>query len=99
MRRRLTPRWATTGVFWVNGAVIGTWVAQIPWIQERFGLSRSAMGLIIVGMSLAGVVALPVAGQAVARHGSERVTRWGGVASALAVNLAVLAPSPVLTAV
>ena len=45
---RMSARWATTGVFVVNGAAIGTWVAQIPWIQERFDLSKSAMGLIIV---------------------------------------------------
>ena len=35
----LSPRAATTGLFVVNGAVIGAWVSQIPWIQERFGLS------------------------------------------------------------
>ena len=50
---RMSPRWATTGVFVVNGAAIGTWVAQIPWIQERFDLSKSAMGLVLLGMSLA----------------------------------------------
>jgi hypothetical protein len=49
----VSPRWATTGVFLVNGAAIGTWVAQIPWIQERFDLSEGAMGLVIAGMSLA----------------------------------------------
>jgi HAD superfamily hydrolase (TIGR01509 family) len=91
-------RWATTGVFFVNGAAIGTWVAQIPWIQERFELSESAIGLVILGMSLAVVAALPIAGQAVVRHGSERMTWVGGIATALAVNLAVLAPHPALVA-
>ena len=61
----MSRRWATTGVFFVNGAVIGTFVAQIPWIQERFDLSKSAMGLVLVGMSLAVVLAFPIAGQAV----------------------------------
>jgi beta-phosphoglucomutase-like phosphatase (HAD superfamily)/fucose permease len=94
MRRR----WATTGVFFVNGAAIGTWVAQIPWIQERFELSESAIGLVILGMSLAVVAALPIAGQAVVKHGSARMTWVGGVATALSVNLAVLAPNPALVA-
>ena len=85
-------------MFFVNGAVVGTWVAQIPWIQERFDLSKSAMGLVIVGMSLAVILALPIAGQAVVRHGSERMTWVGGIASALAVNLVVLAPHPLLVA-
>jgi fucose permease len=94
----VTPRWATTGVFFVNGAAIGTWVAQIPWIQERFDLSESAMGLVIAAMSLAVVAAFPVAGQAVVRHGSERMTWIGGIATSLAVNLTVLAPRPALVA-
>jgi fucose permease len=92
----MSPRWATTGVFFVNGAVIGTWVAQIPWIQERFDLSKSAMGLVLAGMSIAVVLAFPVVGQAVGKHGSERMTWMGGIACALAVNLAVLAPHPLL---
>jgi fucose permease len=94
----VTPRWATTGVFVVNGAAIGTWVAQIPWIQDRFDLSKSAMGLVIVGMSIAVILAFPIAGQAIVRHGSERIVWVGGIATALAVNLPVLAPAPILVA-
>jgi fucose permease len=95
----LTPRRATTSIFFVNGAVIGTWVAQIPWVQERFGLSKATMGLVLVAMSVAVVVAVPVFGQAIVRRGSERMTLLGGIACALAVNLPVLAPSPVTVAV
>jgi fucose permease len=94
----MTPRWATTGVFVVNGAAIGAWVAQIPWVQERFDLSKSAMGLVIVGMAIAVILALPVAGQAIVRHGSERIVWVGGIALVLAINLPVLAPHPILVA-
>ena len=94
----MSRRWATTAVFFVNGAVLGTFVAQIPWIQERFDLSKSAMGLVLVGMSLAVILTFPIAGQAVVKLGSERVTRLGGIADALAVNLVVLAPQPLLVA-
>jgi fucose permease len=94
----MSPRWATTGVFVVNGAAIGAWVAQIPWVQERFDLSKSAMGLVLVGMALAVILAFPVAGQAIVRHGSERMVWVGGIVCALAVNLPVLAPHPVLVA-
>lgn len=94
----MSPRWATTGVFVVNGAAIGTWVAQIPWIQERFDLSKAAMGLVITGMAIAVILAFPIAGQAIVRHGSERIVWVGGIACALAVNLPVLAPHPLLVA-
>jgi fucose permease len=94
----VAPRWATTGVFVVNGAAIGIWVAHIPWVQERFDLSKSALGLVLVGMALAVILAFPVAGQAIVRHGSERIVWVGGIACALAVNLPVLAPDPLLVA-
>jgi fucose permease len=94
----MSPRWATTGVFVVNGAAIGTWVAHIPWVQERFDLSKSAMGLVIVAMAVSVILALPIAGQAIVRHGSERIVWVGGITMALAINLPVLAPHPVLVA-
>ena len=94
----MSPRWATTGVFVVNGIGIGAWVAQIPWVQERFDLSKSAMGLVIVGMAIAVILALPFAGQAIVRYGSERIVWVGGIALALAINLPVLAPHPMLVA-
>jgi fucose permease len=94
----VTPRWATTGVFVVNGAAIGIWVAHIPWVQERFDLSRSAMGLVLVGMAIAVIFAFPLAGQAIVRHGSERIVWVGGIATSLAVILPLLAPHALLVA-
>ena len=49
-------------------------------------------------MSIAVIVASPFAGQAIVKHGSRRMTLVGGVADALAVNLVVLAPSPLVLA-
>jgi fucose permease len=92
----MSPRWATTAVFFVNGAVIGTWVAQIPWIAGRFDLANGTIGLVLLGMSVAVVVVFPLAGQAVAKRGSRRMTWLGGIAATLAVNLPVLAPEPLL---
>ena len=94
----MTRRVATTGLFVVNGAVIGAWVSQIPAIQRHFDLSSAAMGLVILCMSVAVIVAVPVAGQAVARRGSAPVAVAGGAACLVAVNLPVLAPTPLLVA-
>ena len=94
----MSRRWATTGMFFVNGAVIGTWVAQIPWTQERFDLSKSALGIVLVAMSIAVIVASPIAGQLIVKYGSRRMTLVGGIADALAVNLVVLAPHPLVLA-
>ena len=90
----MTPRIATLGVFFVNGAVIGTWVAHIPWIQERFDLSKSTLGLIILTMAIGVIVALPIMGQAIVRLGSVRSTRIAGTVCALVLPLPLLAPEP-----
>ena len=35
----MTPRLATFTVFAINGAMMGTWVAHIPWLQDHLGIS------------------------------------------------------------
>jgi fucose permease len=92
----VTPRAATTAVFAVNGAGIGVWIAQIPFVQERFDLSKSTLGLILLAMSVGVIVALPLMGQAIVRLGSARSTRLGGIALCLVVPLPLLAPEPYL---
>ena len=90
----MTPRWATFGVFFVNGAVIGTWVGHIAWVQERFDFSKSTLGLVILAMAIGVIVALPIMGQAIVRLGSVRSTRITGVICALVLPLPLLAPEP-----
>jgi MFS family permease len=92
----VTPRAATFGVFFVNGAAIGVWVAQIPFVQHRFDLSKSTLGLILLTMSIGVIVALPVMGQAIVRLGSARAVRLAGTACCLLVPLPLLAPEPYL---
>ena len=90
----MTQRAATFGVFFVNGAVIGTWVAHIPWVQDRFDFSKSTLGLVILAMSIGVIVALPLMGQAIVRLGSVRATRIAGTVCALVLPLPILAPEP-----
>jgi len=92
----VTPRAATFGVFIVNGGAIGTWAAQIPFVQERFDLSKSALGLVLLSMSVGVIVALPLMGQAIVRLGSARATRIAGVAACLTLALPLLAPDELL---
>jgi MFS family permease len=90
----VTPRVATAGVFFVNGAVIGTWVGHIPWVQERFDFSKSTLGLVILAMAIGVIVALPLMGQAIVRLGSVRATRIAGTVCVLVLPLPLLAPEP-----
>jgi predicted MFS family arabinose efflux permease len=81
-------------VFFVNGAAVGLWVAQIPWVQDRFGFSKSTLGVVLLGLSVGVIVALPIMGQAIVRLGSARAVRLAGVTCCLLVPLPVLAPEP-----
>jgi hypothetical protein len=90
----VTPRAATFGVFFVNGAVIGTWVGHIPWIRDRFDFSKGTLGLVILAMSIGVIVALPIMGQAIVRLGSARATRRASVACVGVLLLPLLAPEP-----
>jgi fucose permease len=92
----MTARTATTGVFFVNGAAIGVWVAQIPFIQDRFDFSKSTLGLVLLAMAAGVIVALPVMGQVIVRLGSARSTFLAGLTCCLLVPLPVLAPEPYL---
>jgi fucose permease len=92
----VSARAATTGVFFVNGAAWGVWAAQIPFVQERFELSKSALGLVLLAMSVGVILAMLGAGQAIVRLGSARSTRLGGIALCLMVPLPLLAPEVLL---
>jgi predicted MFS family arabinose efflux permease len=95
----VSPRAATTGVFFVNGAVVGSWVAQIPWIQERFDFSKSVIGLILLGMSVGVILAFPVAGQLIVRRGSRPMVLAGGALCCALLVPVLLAPTPLLLVV
>lgn len=95
----MTPRLATTGVFMANGAIVGSWVAVIPWVQERFELSKSEMALLVLGLAVGVLAALLPAGRAIVVRGSRRVTTAAILVATALVALPVLAPDPLLVAV
>ena len=90
----MTPRAATFAIFVVNGAIVGTWVAHIPWVSDRFDFSKSTLGLVLITMSIGVIVALPIMGQAIVRLGSVRATRLTAPFCTAALLLPILAPEP-----
>jgi fucose permease len=91
----VTPRWATFAVFAVNGAMIGTWVAHIPWLQERLGVSKTTIGLSLLCMAAGALVAMPLTGQILNRRSSASVTRTATLLYCLLLPLPLIAPDPV----
>ena len=88
----MTPRAATLAVFFVHGAVLGTWVASIPGTQAALGMSASQLGLVLLLAALGSLIGQQVTGQLLVRHDSRRIA----TSPALAFPLvrAALSPGP-----
>src|SRR3954452_18707747 len=96
----MTPRWATFAVFAVNGAMVGTWVAHIPWLQERLDVSKTTIGLCLLCMAFGALLAMPLTGQILHRRSSAGVTRVATLVFCLLLFAPLSAPSaPALAAI
>lgn len=92
----MSPRAATFATFMVNGAVVGTWVAYIPWMQARLGVSKATLGLSLLCMAVGSLVAMPLTGQILDRRPSAQVTRAAAFLTCLCLPLPLLAGTPVV---
>ncbi len=95
----MTPRAATLAVFFVHGAVLGTWVASIPGTQAALGMSASQLGLVLLLAALGSLIGQQVTGQLLVRHDSRRIATVAALAFPLFVPLFRLAPEPAALAV
>ncbi len=89
---RTAARLAVASVFFVNGAVLANWVARIPEVQQRLGLSNGALGVALLGTAVGALLAMPTTGWLVARLGSSPVTKIAALAYCGALPLLALAP-------
>ena len=92
----MTPRAATFSVFFLNGAMIGTWVAQIPFVQERLDVCKATIGLALLCMAIGAMIAMPLTGQVLDRRSSATVTRTAALVYLPLLALPLFAPTPVL---
>jgi MFS family permease len=86
-------RWAVAAVFFVNGAVFGSWAPHIPLVQERLGLGPGVLGAALLAMAVGALAAMPLAGALIGRVGSAAVTRVTTLLLCVSLPLPVLAPN------
>jgi MFS family permease len=77
--------------FLVNGALWGSWIGRIPAVANDLGLSEGELGRALVGMAVATVLTLPVAGGLTTRVGARAVTAGGAVVGAVGLTVVPLA--------
>ncbi len=85
-------RWAVLAIFFINGTASASWVAHIPLIQDKFGLSVGALGLVLLASAAGGMFALTFLGSAVARLGSRLVIRVATIAYCATLPMLIFAP-------
>ena len=90
----MRPRLATFLVFAINGAMIGTWVAHIPWLQDHLGISKATLGLCLLCMAAGALVSMPLTGLVLDRRPSASVARWATLVFCLMLPLPLLATGP-----
>ena len=81
--------WAIGLIFSVDSILFGGWLARIPEIQHRLGLSEGMLGLALLGMPIGSLVMMPLASRIIAKYGLGRTT----FVSALVVVFALTLPA------
>jgi predicted MFS family arabinose efflux permease len=94
----MSPRVATFVVFAVNGAMIGSWVAHLPWLQDHLGISKTTLGICLLCMAAGALVSMPVTGHLLERLPSASLTRWTTLVFCLMLPLPLVATSPYMLA-
>ena len=87
----LTPRVATSVMFFVNGLVFATWVLHIPNVRDALRLSDAQVGTAILGIAVGSMFSMPLSGRWIMHYGSAAVTRLFAVLFCLSLPLPFLA--------
>jgi len=80
-------RIALGSLFFLAGLSFSSWASRIPDIQNKFSLSESELGTLLLGLPLGSLVALPIAGWAVHHFGSKIVIITAAIGYALLLPL------------
>jgi fucose permease len=86
-------RRAVATIFFVNGAVLASWVPHIPALKADHGIGDGRLGVVLLAMAVGSVLALPVAGWLVGRLGSRVTTAVAALGLCLALPLPVVSPT------
>ena len=74
-------RRAVAVVFVLNGFAFASWVARLPELRDRLGLSPGQLGLLLLCLSAGTLLALPSSGLVISRFGVARTVQGGALFS------------------
>jgi MFS family permease len=86
-------RRAAYAMFFADGIGFGVWAGHIPAFKQKFLLSDSALGMVLLAVAAGSIVSMPLAGQAVRYFGSRRCIVVSVACLAFFLVCIALAPS------
>ncbi len=87
-------RLATRLAFFASGFGLAAWAPLVPYAKARLQIDDAGLGLVLLGLGLGSVVAMPIAGGLVARHGSRPMILAAGLGLAAVLPLLAIVASP-----
>lgn len=93
-----SPRAAVTTIFLLNGALLGTWGARIPAVQDGIDTGPGGIAVALAALAAGALIAMPTAGRLVSRHGSATVVRIAVAVLGLGLVMPAAMPSVALLA-
>lgn len=88
-----SARLAVSMMFLVNGTGFATWVPHIPFVQEKFSLSESALGFCLLSIAAGALVSMPVTGLLISKYGSKSILKIISVVYCLVLPTMIAAPT------
>ncbi|THV10978.1 MFS transporter [Rhizobium rhizophilum] len=88
----MPPKPAIMTAFFLQPIAFGSWLPQIPGVQERLALGPAELAIALLGLPTGILLMLPFAGQLVARIGSRNTLIFGFPVFLALVPLPVAAP-------
>ncbi|HEY0292519.1 MAG TPA: MFS transporter [Hansschlegelia sp.] len=79
--------------FFVGGAGLGVWAANIPLIKASLALDEAGLGVVLMGVAVGCIAGMPLAGLLIPRLGPTRALTTASVMFAIALCGPPLAPS------
>ena len=89
----MSRRWAITAVFFVDGALFGTWASRIPALSDHVHADAGVLGLCLLAPAAAAVVSMPLVGRVLPGRSSSLFCR----ASVAGLMVAIMLPALVQT--
>ena len=88
-----SARWAILVIFLLHGVLLGAWVTQIPLAKARLETGLGLFGIALLSFAAGAVLAMPLAGVAINRFGSARLTWIMGLSFCVCLFGPSFAPS------